>query len=303
MKMIRRAGYISLLLVSLLVLCSSGIVLAQEEGEEEPTPVLISAEEEEPAGEIKMVANYPTVEAVAGGNFQYEIELTYTGDADALVFDLNVDAPVGWDAYVTPRYEEDRKISSINLESSYTTGETIIVFATAPFWPLPDPGKNTITVEATSGNIHGSVELTAEIIAKYILITVPSNELYNTDAKAGEDNFFPIDVQNMGSAAIDNIKFSSTQPDGWLIDFEPDTIESLEAIDEQTVNVNIQPPAKAVAGDYMISVRASGSQISADEVNIRVTVETPTIWGWVGVAIILVVVAGLILIFMRFGRR
>jgi len=77
----------------------------------------------------------------------------------------------------------------------------------------------------------------------------------------------------------------------------------MEAIDEQTVEVNIKPPPKTVAGDYMISLRASGKQIAAEKIDIRVTVETPTIWGWVGVAIILIVVIGLIVIFMRFSRR
>ena len=73
--------------------------------------------------------------------------------------------------------------------------------------------------------------------------------------------------------------------------------------DEQTINVNIKPPTETVAGDYVISLRASGKQTSADEMNIRVTVETPTIWGWVGVVIILIVVIGLIVIFMPFSRR
>ena len=86
-------------------------------------------------------------------------------------------------------------------------------------------------------------------------------------------------------------------------EFTPDKIDLLNALDEQLVDVNIKPPADTIAGDYDIRVRASGTQSSADEVKIRVTVETSTIWGWVGVAIILVVVAGLIVIFMRFSRR
>ena len=113
-----------------------------------------------------------------------------------------------------------------------------------------------------------------------------------------------IKVSNLSSDTIDNIKFTSSGPQGWSIDFEPDKIETLEAITgEQTVNVNIKPAEKTVAGDYMISLRASGKQASAGEMSIRVTVVTPTIWGWVGVAIILIVVIGLIVIFMRFSRR
>jgi uncharacterized membrane protein len=36
---------------------------------------------------------------------------------------------------------------------------------------------------------------------------------------------------------------------------------------------------------------------------VRVTVLTPSIWGWVGIIIIVVVIVGLALLFMRLGRR
>ena len=124
-----------------------------------------------------------------------------------------------------------------------------------------------------------------------------------TTARAGEDNFFSLAIGNLGTGAIDDIKFSTTKPDGWTVEFTPEKIDRLEAIDEQTVDVNIIPAAKAIAGDYMISLRASGEQTSADEIDIRVTVESPTIWGWVGVIIILIVVIVLVVIFMRFSRR
>jgi len=168
---------------------------------------------------------------------------------------------------------------------------------------LPEPGEYKITLEAISGEVKGSVEFKAVITAKYILCVVPAAERYNTDATAGEDNFFSISVGNLGTAAINDIKLSSTGPEGWQIEFSPDKVDLIVAIAEQTIDVNIKPPSKTIAGDYVISLRASGKQTSSGEINIRVTVETPTIWGWVGVGIILVVVAGLVVIFLRFSRR
>ncbi len=291
MKIVRLVCCLSLLLVSLMAICLSGIALAQDEEESIPEKIIVS-----PA--------FPTVESIAGSNFEYEIELLYIG-AETRVFDLRTTAPADWDVYMTPRYEKEKRISSVSLKPAYTstTGETIILVASAPPWPLPEPGEYKITLEAISDKVKSSVELTAKITAKYILTTVPANERYNTIGKAGEDNIFSIKVQNLGTAAIDNIKFSSTKPEGWAIEFKPDKIDVMEAITEQTIDVNIKPPPKTVAGDYMISLQASGKQVSAGKVDIRVTVETPTIWGWVGVAIILIVVIGLIVIFMRFSRR
>ena len=320
MKMVRLFCCFCLLLTSLLAISLPGFSLAQggeepvadnitlPQEEEEPVPELIAApeeEEEEPPKfeeKVTLSPNFPTVESIAGGNFEYEMELLYVG-LETRVFDLRTTAPQGWDVYMTPRYEKEKKISSVNLKPSFSAGETIRVVATAPFWPLPEPGEYKITVEAISDDVSSSVELTAEVTAKYILDTVSTTERYDTTAKAGEDNIFSIKVRNLGTDAIDNVKFSPNNPEGWSVTFEPDKIDVLEAIDEQTIEVNIKPPPKAVAGDYMISLRASGKQTSAGEINIRVTVETPTIWGWVGVVIILIVVIGLVVIFMRFSRR
>jgi uncharacterized membrane protein len=320
MKMLRVVSYLILLIVLMATFCLPGIALAQDEEqpvsdnvtlvqeEEEPVPEPILAPQQEEPEERKIQEkiilrpDFPTVEAIAGSDFEFQIELIYIGE-DAKVFDLRTTAPTGWEVYMTPRYEKERKITSINLKPAITTGETIRLVAEAPFWPLPEPGEYNINFEAVSDTIQSSTKLTAKVTAKYVLTTVSANERYDTTAKAGEDNVFSIKVRNLGTDAIDNVQFSPNNPQGWSVTFKPDKIDVLEAIDEQAVEVNIKPPPKTVAGDYMISLRASGKQATADEMSIRVTVETPTIWGWVGVAIILVVVIGLIVIFMRFSRR
>jgi uncharacterized membrane protein len=257
-----------------------------------------------PISSVDIKATYPAVEGIAGANFEFEVELKYEGElgGEACSFDLLLTTPQGWSAYITPPYQKENRIREITLEPGFAAGTKLKVTATSPFWPLPEPGEYKITLEAISGEIKGATELTAVITAMYSMTVVPANELYNTTAKAGKDNFFSIEVGNLGTAAIDNIKFSSTKPKGWNIEFSPDKIESLSAFDSQTLDVNIKPPTETIAGDYQITVRVSGEQAS-EKIDIRVTVETPTIWGWVGVGIILVVIAGLAYIFVRFSRR
>jgi uncharacterized membrane protein len=289
MKTVRLVCCFCLLLVCLLATAIPGLVLAQDEVTGITENVTLSA-------------TFPTVEAIAGGTFAFEVELSYLGESPK-VFDLRVSTPAGWDVYMTPQYEKDKKISSITLKPSFGTGETILVNATAPLWPLPEPGDYKIKLEAVSDKLKGSIELTAKITARYSLQMVPTSQLYNTNAKSGKDNYFSIEVGNPGTAAINNIKFSSANPEGWAVEFKPEKIDLLEAFDSQTVQLNIKPPAKTIAGDYNITLRASGTQTSTDEVKIRVTVQTSTIWGWVGVVIILIVVIGLVVIFMRFSRR
>ena len=255
-----------------------------------------------PEPSIEIAPTYPKLEATYGTAFEFELDFKYTG-IETREFNLLATAPQGWTVYMTPQYESDKRISAIRLEPGYTTGTKIKLLATPPYWPLPEPGEYQITLEAVSDKIKGSTELTAAITAIYSMGLVPTSERYNTTVKAGKDNIFSIEVQNQGTDDIDNITFDSLKPTGWTIEFTPDKIDSLAAIDSQTIDVNIKPPTETIAGDYQITLRTSSEQVSKQEVDIRVTVETPTIWGWVGIAIIVLVVAGLAYVFMRFSRR
>jgi len=278
-------------LVGLLAVNPPGTALAQDEDG------VIKIEER-----VETQVGFPSMETIAGGELVFEVEFRYTG-VEAREFQLKTTAPNGWEVYLTPRYEKERKVKAANLKPSLSYGDTLRVVVTPPFWPLPEPGEYDITVEAVSGELSGIAELTAVITAKYVLTVAPDTERYNTTVRVGEDNVFSVRVQNLGTAPIDNIKFTPTKPEGWAIEFTPDKIDILEAIDEQKVDVNIKPPPKTIAGDYVISLEASGKQAATRKMDIRVTVESPTIWGWVGVGVILLVIAGLVVIFMRFSRR
>jgi uncharacterized repeat protein (TIGR01451 family) len=288
MKMFRLISLLSLLLIMLAALFPPGAALAQDETSPES---------------ITLTTEFPKLDAIATGSFDFTVELQYAGQIDR-VFDLDVTVPTGWDATVTPQYDT-KLISSITMEksSSVPTTKSVQISATPPAWPLAEPGEYTVTLKASSGNISGEIDLIAKITARYALDASPSNEVYNTKASAGNDNTFSVTVMNSGTAPIDNITFSSDKPSGWEITFKPEKIELLEIFDPKTIDVNIKPPPKTVAGDYVITLMISGKQASATSMDIRVTVTTPTIWGWVGVGIIAIVVVGLIVIFMRFGRR
>jgi uncharacterized membrane protein len=113
----------------------------------------------------------------------------------------------------------------------------------------------------------------------------------------------PVLLINSGTAAVENITFSSIKPEGWEITYNPEEVDLLEAGLAQEVDVVIAPPSKAIAGDYSVTLYADGKQYSADYLTLRVTVQTSTIWGGAGVAIVVAVIAGLIVMFMRLGRR
>ena len=98
------------------------------------------------------------------------------------------------------------------------------------------------------------------------------------------------------------VKITSSEPEGWKIDFDQDEIEVLAAGEEVEIDANIKPAEKTLAGDYMVSFNAK-SENAEDNVELRITVETPTIWGIVGIAVIVIVIVAVAIVFTRLGRR
>jgi uncharacterized membrane protein len=287
-RIMRLVGCFLLLLTGIVAIAQPTAILAQEEQQ------------------LELSTKYPKLEVTSGGAVEFEVEMKLNGEIgdEPVEFSLSATAPKDWVTTITPSYPKDKIIASIELQPGFTVGEKILVQAAPSYWLTPDPGEYPVTLDVTSENVSGSIVLTVVITAKYTLDLAPAAEgLYSTKATAGKDNFYSVEVQSNGSAAVDNINFSSTKPEDWAVDFSPDKIDSLAADDTQTIDVNIKPPPNTIAGDYLITLSASGNQASAQDINIRVTVETPTIWGWVGVIIVVVVIGGLVYTFRRFSRR
>jgi len=276
----------------------SQVAMAQGEGESPP-----------PEEKIELGTKYPVLSGPSDTTFQFEVELTYTGGDEKRDFDLRVRGPSGWATLIQQSTYETKQISSIRLDPLGYTAETVLVVAQAPYWLYPQPGDYTITfeaVEAKTGLPKNSLELTAKITARYGFSAATKSEQLNTKATAGKESYLPIVITNSGTATLDKITFSSTKPEGWSITFKPEKIEALAPGAEQEVEVAVKPPSNTIAGDYMTTLSFASEPKSSSELpklDIRVTVTTPVKWGWIGVGIIVAVIAGLVVTFTRLGRR
>jgi uncharacterized membrane protein len=188
------------------------------------------------------------------------------------------------------------------LKEFQSAPEKIKLIAIPVPWDLPDPGVYTITLTATSGDLTNSIDLKAEITAKYELELYTETGRMNSKATAGEENHVAFKIRNSGTATIDKVTLSSRKPEGWVVTFNPENIENLEPGFAQDLDVVIEPPDKAIAGDYSLNLNADSAE-ARDDLELRVTVITPTIWGWVGIGIVLAVIVALALLFRQLGRR
>ena len=86
------------------------------------------------------------------------------------------------------------------------------------------------------------------------------------------------------------------------MDFEIPRIETLPVDNQIDVKIFVTPPSDAIPGDYEITIRGR-SQEATDTVVLRVTVDQSTIWGWLGIVLVIAVLGALMGLFWKLGRR
>ncbi|MCL0064046.1 NEW3 domain-containing protein [Dehalococcoidia bacterium] len=249
---------------------------------------------------VELTTDFPALEGTPGDRFEFTVTIANKGGED-LVFDLAAMIPRGWGVFFSPGWRPER-IRSLPVEAGRS--EDVKITLLTP--PHVEAGEYPIMFQASSGDIVGTIDLKAIITGTYELLVdtivggVPG--LLNIRATAGQPTHITLVLRNAGTAALDDFSFTSRKPEGWTITFDPDELASLDAGQVREIGVIIEPPGRAIAGDYMVNLRISSDQ--ADEsLDFRVTVETPTIWGWVGMAIVIVVLAALLGIFATLKRR
>ena len=124
----------------------------------------------------------------------------------------------------------------------------------------------------------------------------------NTNVTAGTKSQVVFLVGNAGTADLRNLAFLSQKPDQWDVDFDPDKVDSLKPGEVHEVKAEIMAPRRTIPGDYMLTVTSKSPEASKS-IDFRVTVSTPTVWGWIGAGIVALVVIGLGIVFIRLGRR
>ena len=243
-----------------------------------------------------LIAQYPQIRGKSGSTFGFKADLANNSEADR-TYGLSFKAPDGWDVTFKPSYQ-DTQISSVQVKTGASQSLDITVTPPARI----AAGDYPITITAAAGSERASADLKATVTGNYQMAMTTRGDLFNTNATAGQESPFYVTITNTGSAPLQNVSLSSSKPDGWTVTFNPAKIDNLAPNGQQEVAMMIKPSPKAIAGDYMLSVTASQPQVSIDK-DVRVTVETPTLWGWIGVGVLVIVIGGLLGLFMKLGRR
>lgn len=261
--------------------------------------VIITVKEkkkEKKAKGINIITSYPVLRGPTDAKFEFSLEVENKLDKDS-IFNLTFQGPENWDINFKPAYE-DKYISSLRLKS----GQSQTVAVEVKPYPFEKPDKYPILVKVSSPEAVGEVKLMVALTGTFKLDAGTANGLLSLNAIRGKKANLSVYVKNSGSGTLTNLQFLSFKPENWKTEFSPEKIDSLAPGELKQVEVSITPRDEALVGDYSVGLTAEAGKVSKT-LELRVTVKASTAWGWIGIGIIVLVMAGLVFLFIRLGRR
>jgi uncharacterized membrane protein len=248
------------------------------------------------SGDVTLTSDVPSLRGASGTTFTFNLTL-HNDSAQDLTFAVNAVGPNGWE--VTSTLTGQAQAASAVVQANGTSAVSVSAKATTD----AAPGTYPIDVKATLGDRTIDAQLTVEVTGTTALtLTTPDQRLSNSGS-AGSSISQQLVVTNDGTQPLQQVAMAATAPTDWTVTFSPSaTIATINAKDSATITATIVPSNDAIAGDYVVTFTSRAADANGS-VDIRMTIETSPLFGFVGLALIVLVLFGLYWVFQRYGRR
>lgn len=248
------------------------------------------------AGDVTLTSDVPSLQGSSSSSFTFNLTLT-NDSAEDLTFAVTATGPTGWDVNATLTGQTQAASAVIKAGST----SAVSVSAKPPTDVAPD--TYPIAVRATVGARTIDAQLSVKVTGTNALtVTTPDARLSNSGS-AGSEITQQLVIRNDGTQPLEQVVVSATAPTDWKVTFSPSaTIASIAAQASQTITATLVPSNDAIAGDYVVTYSARTADANSS-VDIRMTIETSPLFGFVGLALIVLVLFGLWWVFQRYGRR
>jgi len=272
-------------------------ITIQADGDDAKSSLPISIKLAEPlAAKLTATPKFPVLRGSPKSSFDFNVAVKNESGADMTV-NLRVDAPSGFTSTFKEGYST-QEITSLSIKANESKDITVAVKP----GPRAPAGETPIMLAIAGDKASVQAKLALDISGQPAITVTGQDERLSGEATAGQERSIPLVIRNTGTASARGMSLSATPPSGWKIAFDPKEVPEIAAGEEKKISALVTPSAKAIAGDYMVSVRASGDGVS-ESANYRVTVTTSTLWGVTGIAVIIAALLVLVGAVGRFGRR
>ena len=246
-------------------------------------------------GGVTLTSDFPQLSGAPSSTFTYSVTLSNTG-TQKQTYTLTGQGADGWTVSVHP--SSNAQALTDTVEGGAT--DTLSVTAQPP--STIAAGAYPIQVTATAGSQTANAALEADVTGTPALTLGTPNQVLNASVTAGSTGTISLVVSNTGSTVLQNVTVTASSPTGWTATFVPTSVATIQPGASATVTATVKPASDALAGDYDVTFTATSGSATAN-VDIRTTVDTSPLWGFIGIALIAFVIVGLAWVFRRFGRR
>jgi uncharacterized membrane protein len=258
-------------------------------------PVAVSLVKDLPA-KLTVNPQLPDLRGTSKSTFEYQLSIKNESGKKLLVA-LSAQAPENFNTSFTEQYGS-QELNAVPLDAGQSKDVKLKV--TPP--NTISAGKYKVTAKATAEDASVTVPLGLEVTGQPKLDLSGREGLLSARATAGTETTVPVVISNTGTAPAENVELSGSGPSGWKVEFNPKTIDRIPPNENKEVQALITPTEKAIAGDYVTTLRASARGDSTSQ-TFRVAVVTSTMWGVWGIGLIAIALLVLVGAVARFGRR
>jgi uncharacterized membrane protein len=258
-------------------------------------PIAVTLATDLPA-KLTLTPQLPELRGTSKSTFEFQLAIK-NDSPKKVVVSLSATAPQNFDATFTEQYGS-QELNALPLDAGQSKDVKLKVRPPNTV----AAGKYKVAAKVTADDATASSDLALDITGQPKIDIAGREGVLSAKASAGKEETIPVILTNSGTAAAEQIELSGTVPPGWKVTFDPKAVDRIAPNETKEVKALVTPADKAVAGDYVTTVRASARGESASQ-SFRVAVTTSTMWGIVGLALIggaLLVMIGSV---VWFGRR
>ena len=270
-------------------------VSAKGASSEVTLPVEVRLATDLPA-KLSVTPQLPELRGTSKSTFEFQLSIKNESGKKVLV-GLSSEVPQNFDGTYTEQYGS-QELNALPLDPGQSKDVKLKVRPPNTV----SAGKYKATARATAEDAVVTSELVVDITGQPKIDITGREGILSTRASAGVEASVPIVITNTGTAAADQVELSGSGPSGWKVEFDPKSVDRIAPNENKEVQARITPTVKAIAGDYVTTLRANARGESASS-TFRVTVGTSTQWGIIGVGIIGAALLVLVGAVARFGRR
>lgn len=270
-------------------------ISAKGQGADVSLPIAVTLAKDLPA-KLTVQPQLPELRGTSKSSFEFQVAIK-NDSGKRLVVALAADAPRNFETSFTENYGS-QELNAVPIDAGQSKDVKLKVRPPNTI----GAGRYPVAMRATAEDATAKADVFLEVTGQPKLDITGRDGSVSAKAEAGKETTIPVLITNSGTAPADQIELSGSGPGGWKITFEPKQVDRIAAGQNQEVQALITPPAKAVAGDFVTSLRATSRGESASS-NFRITVTTSALWGAAGVGVIGVALLILVGAVARFGRR